>query len=56
MPPSLLSNQIKVEAANAPDPVRALLDCLGSASSREALMQLPESQSFPGSAVWDLPG
>ena len=44
-PPSPLPNQIKVEAANAPDPVRALLDSLGSTSSRVALMQLRESLS-----------
>lgn len=44
-PPSPLPNQLKVEAANAPEPVRSLLDSLGSTSSRVALMQLRESLS-----------
>ena len=44
-PPSPLPNQLKVEAANAPEPVRTLLDSLGSTSSRVALMQLRESLS-----------
>ncbi len=44
-PPSPLPNQIKAEAANAPEPVRSLLANLGSASSRVALMQLRESLS-----------
>ena len=44
-PPSPLPNQLKVEGANAPEPVRSLLDALGSTSSRVALMQLRESLS-----------
>jgi type VI secretion system protein ImpL len=44
-PPSPLPNQIKVEAANAPEPVRSILDTLGATSSRVALMQLRESLS-----------
>ena len=44
-PPSPLPNQIKAEAANAPEPVRSILENLGSTSSRVALMQLRESLS-----------
>ena len=44
-PPSSLPNQLKVEATNAPEPVRGLLDALGSTSSRVALMQLRETLS-----------
>jgi type VI secretion system protein ImpL len=44
-PPSPLPTQLKVEAANAPEPVRSMLDNLGSTSSRVALMQLRESLS-----------
>ncbi len=44
-PPSPLPNQIKAEAANAPEPVRSILSSLGSTSSRVALMQLRESLS-----------
>ncbi|MDO8375612.1 MAG: type VI secretion system membrane subunit TssM [Aquabacterium sp.] len=44
-PPSPLPNQIKAEAANAPEPVRSILDNLGTTSSRVALMQLRESLS-----------
>ena len=43
--PSPLPNQLKAEAANSPEPVRSLLDNLGSTSSRVALMQLRESLS-----------
>ncbi len=42
-PPSPLPNQLKVEASNSPEPVRSLLDALGSTSSRVALVQLRES-------------
>jgi type VI secretion system protein ImpL len=44
-PQSPLPNQIKVEAANSPEPVRSVLDSLGSTSARVALMQLRESLS-----------
>jgi type VI secretion system protein ImpL len=44
-PPSPLPTQIKVEAANSPEPVRSILDSLGSTSSRVALIQLRESLS-----------
>jgi type VI secretion system protein ImpL len=44
-PPSPLPSQLKVEAANAPEPVRSMLDNLGSTSSKVALMQLRESLS-----------
>ena len=44
-PPSPLPNQLKVEASNSPEPVRALLDALGSTSSRVALIQLRETLS-----------
>jgi type VI secretion system protein ImpL len=43
--PSPLPNQLKAEAANAPEPVRSLLDSLGAASARVASMQLRESLS-----------
>jgi type VI secretion system protein ImpL len=43
--PSPLPNQIKADAANSPEPVRSLLDTLGSASARVALMQLRETLS-----------
>lgn len=39
-PPSPLPTQMKAEAANAPEPVRSILDSLGSASSRGAALQL----------------
>ena len=42
-PPSPLPNQLKVEASNSPEPVRSLLDSLGSTSSRVALIQLRET-------------
>lgn len=44
-PASPLPNQLKAEAANAPEPVRSMLDNLGSASSKVALIQLRESLS-----------
>jgi len=44
-PPSPLPNQLKVEASNSPEPVRSLLDALGSTSSRVALIQLRETLS-----------
>jgi len=44
-PQSPLPNQLKVEAANSPEPVRSVLDSLGSSSARVALMQLRESLS-----------
>lgn len=44
-PPSPLPNQLKAEAANTAEPVRSILDSLGSASSRVALMQLRETLS-----------
>jgi type VI secretion system protein ImpL len=43
--PSPLPNQLKADAANSPEPVRSLLDTLGSTSARVALMQLRESLS-----------
>ncbi|MBK7614584.1 MAG: type VI secretion system membrane subunit TssM [Burkholderiales bacterium] len=43
--PSPLPNQIKAEAANAPEPIRSMLDTLGTSSSRVASMQLRESLS-----------
>jgi type VI secretion system protein ImpL len=42
-PASPLPNQLKAEAANSPEPVRSLLDNLGSASAKVAQMQLRES-------------
>ncbi|WP_284615977.1 type VI secretion system membrane subunit TssM [Aquabacterium humicola] len=42
-PASPLPNQLKAEAANAPEPVRSMLENLGSASSKVALIQLRES-------------
>lgn len=39
-PPSPLPNQIKADAANAPEPVRSLLDTLGTASAQGAAAQL----------------
>lgn len=44
-PQSPLPNQIKVEAANSPEPVRSVLDTLGSTSARVALIQLRDSLS-----------
>jgi type VI secretion system protein ImpL len=44
-PPSPLPNQLKADAANAPEPVRSILETLGSTSSRVASMQLRESLS-----------
>lgn len=44
-PPSPLPNQLKAEAANTAEPVRSILDSLGSASSRVGLMQLRETLS-----------
>ena len=38
--PSPLPNQLKAEAANAPEPVRSMLDTLGTASARVASLQL----------------
>ncbi len=43
--PSPLPNQLKAEAANSPEPVRSLLENLGTTSSKVALMQLRESLS-----------
>ncbi|MBI5255431.1 MAG: type VI secretion system membrane subunit TssM [Burkholderiales bacterium] len=42
-PASPLPNQLKAEAANSPEPVRSLLDNLGSASAKVAQMQLRET-------------
>ncbi|HLL10415.1 MAG TPA: type VI secretion system membrane subunit TssM, partial [Rubrivivax sp.] len=42
-PQSPLPNQLKVEAANSPEPLRNMLDSLASSSARVALMQLRES-------------
>ncbi|MDE2505328.1 MAG: type VI secretion system membrane subunit TssM, partial [Burkholderiales bacterium] len=42
-PPSPLPNQIKVEASNAPQPVRAILETLGGTSARIALLTLREN-------------
>lgn len=44
-PPSPLPNQLKAEAANSPEPVRSLLENLGTTSSKVALIQLRESLS-----------
>ncbi len=44
-PPSPLPNQLKVEASNSPEPVRSVLDALGSTSSKVALIQLRETLS-----------
>ena len=44
-PPSPLPNQLKVEASNSPEPVRSVLDSLGSTSSKVALIQLRETLS-----------
>ncbi|MBI3369420.1 MAG: hypothetical protein HY021_13545 [Burkholderiales bacterium] len=44
-PANPLPTQLKAEAANAPEPVRSLLDNLGSTSAKVALMQLRESLS-----------
>jgi type VI secretion system protein ImpL len=44
-PPSPLPTQLKVEAANAPEPVRGLLENLGSMSARVALLQLRDTLS-----------
>jgi type VI secretion system protein ImpL len=44
-PQSPLPNQMKVEAANSPEPVRSVLDSLGSASARVAQAQLRDSLS-----------
>lgn len=42
-PPSPLPNQLRSEAANTPEPLRSILDSLGGASARVALMQLRET-------------
>ncbi len=42
-PASPLPNQLKAEAANSPEPVRSMLDNLGTTSSKVALIQLRES-------------
>ncbi|RZJ07552.1 MAG: hypothetical protein EOP39_16065 [Rubrivivax sp.] len=39
-PSSPLPNQLKVEASNAPEPVRSMLSTLGTASAHVALLQL----------------
>jgi type VI secretion system protein ImpL len=44
-PPSPLPNQIRAQAANAPEPLRSLLDSLGSTTARAASMQLRDSLS-----------
>lgn len=44
-PSSPLPNQLKVEASNAPEPVRSLLDTLGTASARVAIIQLRSTLS-----------
>lgn len=43
--PSPLPNQLKADAANSPEPVRSVLETLGSTSARVALMQLRETLS-----------
>jgi type VI secretion system protein ImpL len=42
-PPSPLPNQIRAQAANSPEPLRSLLDSLGSTTARAASMQQRES-------------
>jgi type VI secretion system protein ImpL len=42
-PASPLPNQLKAEAANSPEPVRSMLENLGTTSSKVALIQLRES-------------
>ena len=44
-PSSPLPNQLKAEAANAPEPVRSILDNLGSTSAKVTLMQQRENLS-----------
>jgi type VI secretion system protein ImpL len=44
-PTSPLPNQLRVDAANSPEPLRSMLDTLGSSGSRSALSQLRESLS-----------
>ncbi len=44
-PQSPLPNQMKVDAANSPEPVRSVLDSLGSTSARVTLMQLRDTLS-----------
>lgn len=44
-PPSPLPNQLRAEAANTPEPLRSLLETLGGASARVALLQLRETLS-----------
>lgn len=44
-PASPLPNQLKVEGSNAPEPVRSLLDQLGTASARAAGLQLRSTLS-----------
>jgi type VI secretion system protein ImpL len=44
-PASALPNQMRAEAANSPEPVRGLLEALGSAAGKIALIQLRESLS-----------
>jgi len=44
-PPSPLPTQLKVEAASSPEPVRSLLDNLGSSSAKVGQMQLREALS-----------
>ncbi|HTP71781.1 MAG TPA: type VI secretion system membrane subunit TssM [Burkholderiaceae bacterium] len=43
--PSPLPNQLKADAANSPEPVRSVLDTLGSTSAKVALMQVRETLS-----------
>lgn len=42
-PPSPLPNQLRVEAANSPQPVRNVLESLGGTSARVALLQLRQT-------------
>ncbi len=44
-PPSPLPNQIRADAANAPEPLRMLLDTLGAAAGRGVASQLRETLS-----------
>ncbi len=44
-PPSPLPNQMRADAANAPEPLRALLDTLGAAAGRGVASQLRETLS-----------
>jgi len=43
--PSPLPNQLKADAANSPEPVRSVLDALGTTTARVALIQVRETLS-----------